>query len=196
VNRRRLNIAALRLKKPLLRDTTPKIQISSSERKSFEMDEFTGQTAVLIIAHGSRHQAANDDLHALAERFSAQAEYPIVEACFLELAEPDITSGGSRCADRGATCVLMIPYFLSAGVHLLRDLTRAREELSRRHPGIEFRLGPPLGPHPLLDALLAARICELERGEVAPVVVASDSMHERYAPMDEDRPGAAPADHS
>ena len=79
-------------------------------------------------------------------------ELPIVEACFLELAEPDIATGGSRCVARGATRVLMIPYFLSAGVHLLRDLTRAREELSRRHPGIEFRLGPPLGPHPLLDA--------------------------------------------
>jgi sirohydrochlorin ferrochelatase len=154
------------------------------------------KTAVLIIAHGSRHQAANDDLHALAERFSAQGEYPIVEACFLELAEPDIASGGSRCAARGATLVLMIPYFLSAGVHLLRDLTNAREELSRRHPGIEFRLGPPLGPHPLLDALIAARISELQRGAVAPVVVASDGMHERYAPMGKDLRGTAPADHS
>jgi sirohydrochlorin ferrochelatase len=77
----------------------------------------------------------------------------------------------------------MVPYLLSAGVHLLRDLTRAREELSKRHPGIEFRLGPPLGPHPLLDALVAARIGELESGEAAPVVVSSDEINERYAPM-------------
>ena len=76
------------------RNATPTIPKTSSQRKSFEMDEFAGQTAVLIIAHGSRHQAANDDLHALAERFAEQGEYPIVEACFLELAEPDIASGG------------------------------------------------------------------------------------------------------
>jgi sirohydrochlorin ferrochelatase len=56
----------------------------------------------------------------------------------------------------------MIPYFLSAGVHLRRDLTTAREELQRRYPGVEFRLGPALGPHPLLDALVAARIRELD----------------------------------
>ncbi|MGB0068932.1 MAG: CbiX/SirB N-terminal domain-containing protein [Isosphaeraceae bacterium] len=145
------------------------------------------QTAVLLIAHGSRHQPANDDLHAMAARLSEQGEHTIVEACFLELAEPDIATGGSRCAARGATRVLMVPYLLSAGVHLLRDLTRAREELSRRHPGIEFRLGPPLGPHPLLDALVAARIDELERGKVAPVVVSSDEINERYAPMGDQR---------
>jgi sirohydrochlorin ferrochelatase len=119
------------------------------------------RAAVLLIAHGSREQAANDDLHDLAARLSAGGEHPIVVACFLELAEPDIPTGGDRCVGQGATQVLMIPYFLSAGVHLRRDLTAAREELHARHPGVEFRLGPPLGPHPLLDSLVAARIREL-----------------------------------
>ena len=58
--------------------------------------------------------------------------------------------------------VLMVPYFLSAGVHLRRDLTAAREELQARHPGVEFALGPALGPHPLLDSLVLARIRELQ----------------------------------
>src|SRR5271170_6626382 len=92
------------------------------------------RTAVLLIAHGSRQQAANDDLHELAGRLTAEGAYPIVEACFLELAEPDIPTGGERCVARGGTRVLMIPYFLSAGVHLRRDLTAARDEMSRRHP--------------------------------------------------------------
>ena len=160
------------------------------------MAETPTRTAVLLIAHGSRHAPANDDLHAMAARFAAQGEYPIVEACFLELAEPDIATGARRCVDRGATRVLMIPYFLSAGVHLLRDLTKAREELSRCHPGIEFRLGPPLGPHPLLDALVAARIGELERGEATPVVVSSDEINERYAPMGDQPPETCRSDHS
>jgi sirohydrochlorin ferrochelatase len=116
----------------------------------------------LLIAHGSREPSANADLHELAARLAAAGQYPIVEACFLELAQPDIPTGGDRCVARGATRVLMVPYFLSAGVHLRRDLTAARDELSRRHPRVEFRLGSPLGPHPLLDALVAARIGELE----------------------------------
>lgn len=121
-------------------------------------------TAVLLIAHGSREPSANDDLRELAARLAASGRFPIVEACFLELAGPDIASGGDRCVARGATRVLMVPYFLSAGVHLRRDLTAARDELARRFPRVAFRLGSPLGPHPLLDDLVAARVRELATG--------------------------------
>jgi len=120
------------------------------------------RTAVLLIAHGSREPSANQDLVELAGRLASSGRYPIVEACFLESAEPDIPAGGDRCVARGATRVLLVPYFLSAGVHLGRDLTAARDELSRRHPGTQFRLGAPLGPHPLLDQLIEARIRELD----------------------------------
>jgi len=78
------------------------------------------------------------------------------------LTEPDIPAGGERCVARGATRVLLVPYFLSAGVHLRRDLTAARDELSRRHPHVEFLLGAPLGPHSLLDQLVEMRIRELD----------------------------------
>jgi len=122
-------------------------------------------TAVLLIAHGSRHAPANDDLHELAARFVEQGTHPIVEPCFLELAEPGIPAGGDRCVARGAARVLMVPYFLSAGVHIRRDLTAARDELGRRHPGVEFRLAPPLGPHPLLDRLVEERIRQAETSE-------------------------------
>jgi sirohydrochlorin ferrochelatase len=121
------------------------------------------QTAVLLIAHGSREQRANDDLHELATRLREQGRYPIVESSFLELALPELKAGGDRCVELGATRVLMIPYFLSDGVHLRRDLAAARDELERRHPDVEFCLGPPLGPHPLLDQLVVERIRELDR---------------------------------
>jgi CbiX len=92
------------------------------------------RTAVLLIAHGSRQQAANDDLHDLVSRLAATGNHPIVEGCFLELALPDIPMGALTCVSRGATRVLMVPYFLSAGIHIERDLKQARDELSRKHP--------------------------------------------------------------
>jgi sirohydrochlorin ferrochelatase len=84
----------------------------------------------------------------------------------------------------------MIPYFLSAGVHLIRDLTAARDELVGRHPGVEFRLGPPLGPHPLLDELVAERTRALDRDPAAaPEFAPAAEMAERYAPMGGHEPG-------
>jgi len=119
-------------------------------------------TAILLIAHGSRHPPANDDLFRLAERVAGWGDYAIVEPAFLELAAPDIPAGGDHCVARGATLVLMVPYFLSEGVHLTRDLTAARDALRTRHPAVEFRLGPPLGPDPLLDRLVAERVRRTE----------------------------------
>jgi sirohydrochlorin ferrochelatase len=119
-------------------------------------------TAVLLIAHGSRRAEANADLTDLAHRLSLAGTYPIVVASFLELAEPDIPTGGDLCVARGARRVLMVPYFLSDGVHLQRDLAAARDALAAQHPGVEFLLGPALGPHPLLDRLVIERARQTE----------------------------------
>jgi sirohydrochlorin ferrochelatase len=147
------------------------------------MPPTSGPVAVLLIAHGSRHAAANDDLHQLASRLSERGPFSVVEASFLELAGPDIVTGGDRCVARGAACVLMVPYLLSAGVHLLRDLTAARDELQRRHRGVAFRLGGALGPHPLLDELVALRALEAA-SDGSPPLVLPEELAERYAPLD------------
>lgn len=153
--------------------------------------------AVLLIAHGSRHEQANDDLHQLAARFASRGDYAIVEPSFLELAEPDIAAGGARCVQRGATRVLMVPYFLSAGVHLLRDLTAARDELRIRHPQVEFRLGPALGPHPLLEALVTERIRRLVTTDGSQVYI-DEASHEVLgksgSPEFGVHPGSSPVD--
>ena len=140
-------------------------------------------TALLLIAHGSRHQPANDDLRQMAARIAERGDHAIVEASFLELASPTIPDGGDRCVERGAACVLMVPYFLSAGVHLLRDLTAARDELAARHPGVEFRLGRPLGPDTLLEELVLRRAAELDQPGSAPNYAPASEMAGRYAPM-------------
>ncbi len=107
------------------------------------------EPALLLIAHGSRQPEANADLVHVVEQLR-QAGRMIVEASYLELAEPNIDEGGARCEAQGTECVVLLPYFLSAGVHVLRDLTAARDRLAARFPHVEFRLAEPLGRHPLL----------------------------------------------
>jgi len=119
------------------------------------------QSALLLIAHGSRSTEANGDLHHLARALEARG-HAIVEASFLELAEPDIAEGGSRCVARGAGRVILVPYFLSAGVHVRRDLSAARAQLAERFPQVQFRLAEPLGRHPLLLDVVADRVREAE----------------------------------
>jgi sirohydrochlorin ferrochelatase len=61
------------------------------------------------------------------------------------------------CVAAGATRVILVPYFLSAGKHVVEDLTAARDELAKRHPEVEFVLAEPLGRHPLLAEVVVER---------------------------------------
>jgi sirohydrochlorin ferrochelatase len=114
--------------------------------------------ALLLIAHGSRSADANADLLHLAEEL--RDEYPVVVASYLELAPPTIDDGARECVARGAGRVVLVPYFLSAGVHVRRDLTEARDRLAAEFPRVEFRLAEPLGRHPLLLEVVRQRVGE------------------------------------
>jgi sirohydrochlorin ferrochelatase len=117
------------------------------------------ETALLLIAHGSRHEEANADLFHVAAAMERRGQ-AVVEAAFLELAGPSIEAAGARCVERGARRVVLLPYFLSAGVHVRRDLATARDRLAARFPSVEFRLAEPLGRHPLLLDVVADRARE------------------------------------
>lgn len=120
------------------------------------------ETAVLLIAHGSRRASANADLVQLAELIVERGAFGIVEVSYLELAEPTIAAGGRTCVARGARRVLLLPYFLSAGVHVVMDLETHRNELASEFPGVEFVLCPHLGLHPLMAEIVLARLREGE----------------------------------
>lgn len=118
------------------------------------------QTAVLLIAHGSRRAAANQDLVQLAQQVADSGGYQIVEVSYLELAEPTIAAGGRNCVKRGARRVLLMPYFLSAGVHVVNDMEEQRSALAAEFPQVEFQLCPHLGLHPLMVEIVLGRLAE------------------------------------
>jgi sirohydrochlorin ferrochelatase len=117
-------------------------------------------TAVLLIAHGSRRAAANHDLVIVADQLREQSDYSIIVPSYLELAEPSIPEGTRQCVDAGADHVLMMPYFLSAGSHVTRDLERFRNKASAEFKSVKFDLCPPLGLHPLMLQIVKDRLSE------------------------------------
>jgi sirohydrochlorin ferrochelatase len=115
-------------------------------------------TAVLLIAHGSRNSEANADTHFLEEQLRQDGRFACVAAAFLEQAEPSIDAAAATCVNSGAQRVVLLPHFLSAGVHVRRDLTAAQQRLAERYPEVDFGLAEPVGQHPLLLQILSERI--------------------------------------
>ena len=115
------------------------------------------KTALLLIADGSRQDQANADLIDIVAEMRNKGDYAVVEGAYLELSAPTIEEATARCLAQGAHRVILLPYFLSAGVHVRQDLTAIRQKLAKDNPNAEFSLAEPLGPHPLLLEIVAQR---------------------------------------
>lgn len=112
--------------------------------------------SLLIIAHGSRRAASNDEVRRLAEHVRAQPEqaYSHVEAAFLELAEPGIEDGLAALAEKGETEIVAFPYFLAAGTHVAQDIPKAIAGFSAAYPMVKVRVTPHLGASASLPATI------------------------------------------
>lgn len=116
------------------------------------------KTAILLLGHGSRVAGANEALHAIAAMVKAETGAALVEVAFLPPHAPGIQEGVDRCIAQGAARILLYPYFLYAGAHVLKDLPEQIEQARMRHPGLEMILGEPLGVHPKLAEIVRERI--------------------------------------
>ncbi|MGH9378066.1 MAG: sirohydrochlorin chelatase [Terriglobia bacterium] len=122
------------------------------------MKDGSPKTGILLFAHGSRVEEANEGVRSLAQQVQQPGGFSYVRAAFLEMAEPDLRRAIAEAVAAGLDRIIVVPYFLTMGIHLRRDLPGllARERAS--HPGVEFRVTEPLQGHPLLPTLLLDRI--------------------------------------
>ncbi len=112
--------------------------------------------ALLLVAHGSRRTASNEEVRALTRRLEGQAgdSFGQVACAFLELAEPSIPDGIEACIDAGADQVIVVPYFLSAGRHVAEDIPAEVRIKQEQHPRVQIQIAPYLGAASGIETLL------------------------------------------
>lgn len=112
--------------------------------------------ALLLVAHGSRRPQSNREVTALAEKLSEHCSehYAAVHSAFLELAEPSIPEGIRYCVDKGAITVVVLPYFLNSGRHVVDDIPAIVNESRATFPDIEIKMAPHIGASDLMTELL------------------------------------------
>jgi len=115
--------------------------------------------ALLLVAHGSRRKQSNEEVDVLAQKLYRQCstQYPIVRSAFLELAEPSIPDGLRRCAEAGATEIVVLPYFLNSGRHVISDIPEIVNSVRADLPAVEIKLGSHIGASSMMLELLIER---------------------------------------
>ena len=113
---------------------------------------------LLVVAHGSRRAASNDEVRELVYQMRRHNQnYDRIECAFLELAEPSIPDGIQNCIDSGAEEVIVLPYFLAAGTHVVNDIPELIQEKQQEHPDVSIRQAGHVGALPgMIDLMLKA----------------------------------------
>ena len=152
------------------------------------------KNGIIIVDHGSRRAESNDMLVEVTRLFGERFKqlYDIVEPAHMELAEPSIGTAYARCVERGATRVVVCPFFLGPGKHWTGDIPRITADAAAAFPQTEYHVTMPLGIDDLILELLAKRVgfcveqnyrCESCRGTI------------RSGEKDVAAPAAAPSSH-
>lgn len=112
--------------------------------------------ALLLVAHGSRRKQSNDEVVVLAEKLNNNCadQYSIIHAAFLELAETLIPDGIRKCVDDGAKEIIVLPYFLNSGRHVVEDIPEIVNDTKQLYPDVDIKIAPHLGASELMMELL------------------------------------------
>lgn len=103
--------------------------------------------SLVLVAHGSRRAESNDEVRRLADALRERAgeRFDSVRCAFLELAEPSIPDGIEQSVREGATDIVVLPYFLSAGRHVVTDIPNEVATKQRQYPDLSIRIAPYFG---------------------------------------------------
>ncbi|KZZ29078.1 cobalamin biosynthesis protein CbiX, partial [Oleiphilus sp. HI0081] len=112
--------------------------------------------ALVIVAHGSRRASSNDEVRELSRSVQNKvgAQYAIVNTGFLELAEPLIPDSIIQCIEQGASEVDVLPYFLSAGRHVIEDVPAEVAKAREQYPDVKINIKTHLGGMPAMVSLI------------------------------------------
>ncbi len=115
-------------------------------------------TGIVVFGHGSSVTSANDAVRAVAADAARTGRWPLYETAFLEC-DPKLEAAIENLVRAGASEILVLPYFLTLGIHLQRDLPEIVADLTTRF-GVNIRVAPPLDGHAALGRMLVDRAIE------------------------------------
>lgn len=116
--------------------------------------------AILIMAHGSREKKTLDTLEKITEMAMKQLPNVLIERAYMEFCDVNLEKGLDILVSKGATEIVVVPYFLFEGIHIRKDIPEEINEYLEKHPDITVTMGKTLGADPRLADILADRIRE------------------------------------
>jgi sirohydrochlorin cobaltochelatase len=115
---------------------------------------------LIMAAHGSRKKESALEVASIAGKLAgkAKSEFDRVDHGFLQFSDPLLPEVIERAVAQGARQIVIFPFFISAGSHILTDIPELIEESARAYPGVEFSITRHLGAVESIEELILKEV--------------------------------------
>ncbi len=120
-------------------------------------DNAQANKALVIMAHGSRRDSANQEFFQLVERIANQSDYQCVVPALLEQAPPTLLQAAQNLPE-SIQAIDVYPLFFNCGRHVEKDIPAQVAELMEAQPHIDIRLLSYFGQSQELSHLVVEHI--------------------------------------
>ncbi len=131
-----------------------------------DQSESFRDAALLVLVHGSPKAGANDDFLKVLEEIKLRKLFHQVQEGYLECNEPAIPEAIDLCANSGVKKILVIPYFLHTGKHVVKDLPELLSAGASRHPDLDLLLGDFIGRSSIITDILTDRLLAVDSASI------------------------------
>ncbi len=123
------------------------------------------KTGVIILIHGSRGERAAKEVPQVLGRVVGGLKLlltPETEITWasMQFGHPDLHESAASMVTNGIKTVVVMPYFLFPGVHVMEDIPRMVSELAARYPQTQFITTKNLGLDESFIEILAKRLVD------------------------------------
>ena len=119
--------------------------------------------AVLLVGHGSKQAGANEAIDQVLEALRRKEPTTLFQSAFLEIQSPSIPAGIEFCLNQGCDEVIVVPYFVQTGKHVVQDIPRIVSETQIKHPQKNICLAKYLGFDERIASIVFDRIYEARK---------------------------------
>jgi sirohydrochlorin ferrochelatase len=116
--------------------------------------------AIILFGHGSRIPGAGEGMEQVAQRMRDKLGPGIIDICYMSRLGPHFPEVFESCVARGATKVIVMPYFLHSGLHLIEDIPDLLRDKASKYPHVKLVLGKNLGFDECIVDLVIKRLDE------------------------------------
>jgi sirohydrochlorin ferrochelatase len=139
-----------------------------------KLNERTG-VGIVVVDHGSKRESSNVMLDSFVELYKRmlgeekmEMNIVAIEKAHMEIAAPSVKDAVGACVDKGAKVVVVAPYFLSRGRHILEDIPALVEEAQSEYKDVRCIMAGPIG--------LDVRVADVVHTRVEEALTALDGL--------------------